>query len=210
MQEGFIRIGIAGGTFDPVHNGHLVIANAIKEKYCLDKVIFIPVGNPPHKKAIKVADAEHRYKMLYSAVTFRAGFEVSRIEIDRTGLTFTIDTLTELKRIYGDASKFFFITGADVIYDIVTWREFERVFTMCEFITTLRPGFERSEFLNIVNKLKLKYNVKISIIELPLVDISSTMIREKISKNQTIKGLVPESVEKYIIDNRLYATQNEE
>jgi nicotinate-nucleotide adenylyltransferase len=204
MQEGYYKIGIAGGTFDPVHNGHLVIAAAIKEKYYLDKVIFIPTGNPPHKKGMNVTDAEHRYNMLCSAVSSKTDFEVSRIEIDRIGLTFTVDTLTELKKMYGNGSEFFFITGADVVHDLLSWRDFEKVFTMCEFITTLRPGFEKSSLLEVINSLKLKYNLKISFFEIPLIDISSTMIREKVNKNHSINKLVPESVEKYIADNNLY------
>lgn len=204
MEEGYNRIGISGGTFDPVHNGHLIMAAAVKEKYCLDRVIFIPTGNPPHKIGMKVTEAEHRYNMLSLGVSSYSAFEVSRLEIDRIGFTYTIDTLTQLKKIYGFSARLFFITGADVIHDLLTWKEYEKVFTMCEFIAILRPGFDKEGFLNAVSNLKQKYYAKIDVFEVEQINISSTGIREKISMGQTIKNLVPENVEKYINDNNLY------
>ena len=204
MPDEYNRIGISGGTFDPVHNGHLIIAAEVKEEFNLDKVIFIPTGNPPHKKELKVTCAQHRYNMLCNAVSSNISFEVSKIEIDRVGLTYTIDTLTELKKIYGSYSKLFFITGADVIRDILTWKDFEKVFTMCEFVSMLRPGFEKAAFLEDINNLKNKYDAKINIIEIPQIDISSTMVRERVMNNQSIDKLVPPGVENYINDNRLY------
>jgi nicotinate-nucleotide adenylyltransferase len=204
MKDGYNRIGISGGTFDPIHNGHLIIAAKVQEKYSLDKVIFIPTGYPPHKRDMKVTNAQHRYNMLCNAVVSNDNFEVSRIEIDRIELTYTIDTLMEFKKIYGDNSKLYFITGADVIHDILTWREFEKVFTLCEFVTTLRPGIDKAAFEKDVNNLIVKYNAIINILEVPQIDISSTMIRKKIMNNQKINNLVPEKVENYIMVNNLY------
>jgi nicotinate-nucleotide adenylyltransferase len=204
MQDGFNRIGISGGTFDPIHNGHLIIAAKVKKQFNLDKVIFVPTGFPPHKKETKVTDAQHRYNMLCSAVSSISGFEVSKIEIEREGLTYTIDTLTDLKKIYGLKSKFFFITGSDVIHDLLTWREFEKVFTMCEFVTALRPGFLKAELIRDIDNLRKHYSAKISMIEIPQIDISSTMIRDKVKLNQSINNLVPKGVEEYIRINNLY------
>lgn len=205
MQDNnFKRIGISGGTFDPIHYGHLIIAEDVREKFKLDKVIFIPTGAPPHKDNTKVSDPEHRYNMVCAAISTNPHFEASRIEIERPGYTYTIDTLIELRQLLGANSRLFFITGADVIPELLTWKKYEQVFELCEFIAVLRPGYTREEFINEVKYLKKTYKAVIHIVEAPLIGISSTTIRERVKEHRTIKYLVPEEVEKYIYDTGLY------
>ncbi|HHW48425.1 MAG TPA: nicotinate-nucleotide adenylyltransferase [Clostridiaceae bacterium] len=198
------KIGISGGTFDPVHCGHLIAAQEIRERLKLDKVLFIPVGLPPHKKDHRVTEAEHRYNMVFEAVRSNPFFEVSRIEIDREGYTYTIDTLQYLKTVYGDDARLFFIIGADVVPELVTWRQFEEIFRLCEFVAVNRPGTQKKDFFKNVRYLKEQYSAIIHIIKLPLIEISSTDIRRRVKEGRTIKYLVPESVEKYIYENGLY------
>lgn len=205
MQDNnFKRIGISGGTFDPIHYGHLIIAEDVREKFKLDKVIFIPTGAPPHKDNTKVSDPEHRYNMVCAAISTNPHFEASRIEMERPGYTYTIDTLIELRQLLGANSRLFFITGADVIPELLTWKKYEQVFELCEFIAVLRPGYTREEFINEVKYLKKTYRAVIHIVEAPLIGISSTTIRERVKEHRTIKYLVPEEVEKYIYDTGLY------
>ena len=205
LKGQYKRIGISGGTFDPIHYGHLVIAEEIRETMGLEKVIFIPSGNPPHKKNIKVTQAIHRYNMVKLAIDSNPYFEVSTIEIEREGYSYTIDTLKQLKQIYGQDTTLFFMTGADVIPELVTWRSFENLFTLCEFVAVLRPGFERESLLEKIEYYKNNYKAIIHIVDAPLIGISSTIIRERVKKGKTIKYLVPESVEKYIKENGLYS-----
>lgn len=204
MQDKNIKIGISGGTFDPIHNGHLIIAETIREEFELDEVVFVPVGLTPHKNVSRVTDAEHRYNMTRIAIDTNPHFKVSRIEIDRKGFTYTVDTLSRLKQIYGENVRIFFIIGADVVHDLLTWRQYEKVFTMCEFIAALRPGFDRSDFSSAVENLRNNYGAVIHTAEVPLVDISSTVIRNKVRNNKSIKYLVPEKVEQYILKHGLY------
>jgi len=209
MQHDVKRIGISGGTFDPIHNGHLIIAEEIREAMNLDKVLFIPTGTPPHKDALNVTDMEHRYNMVMKAVCTNKHFEVSRIDMERAGYTYTEDTLTDLKKIYGEDTKLYFIIGADIIYDLVKWHNFRNVFALCEFAACMRPGYDRDSFLRKIDELQRLYGAVIHICDVPLVDISSTMIRDRLRKHKSIKYLVPESVEEYIYENGLYCGEYE-
>ncbi len=198
------RIAILGGTFDPVHLGHLIIADEIFEEFRLDSVIFIPSGIPPHKRDRSVTEAHHRYYMLSHAIASNPKFKISQIELERRGYTYTIDTLIQLKESYGEKSELFFITGADVIHDLLTWKDYTSVFSMCEFIAVFRPGFNKQSFFEEIEYLRKEYNVKIHIAESLLIDLSSTAIRERIRLKKSIKYLVPEEIEKYIFENNLY------
>lgn len=204
MQQGFSKIGILGGTFNPVHCGHLIIAEAVRESFCLDKVLFIPSGQPPHKPDNEVINPEHRYEMVRRAVASNRFFEAARVEIDRVGYTYTINTLQTLREQYGNHTGLFFIIGADVIPELTTWKEFRSVFELCEFIAVLRPGHERSTFEATIERLKRDYDVKISMTETPLIDISSSDIRERCSKGKSIKYLVVDGTEEYIRKKGLY------
>ena len=198
------RIGIMGGTFNPIHNGHLIIAEDVREKAGLDKVLFIPSGQPPHKPGCEVADAEHRFEMVRLAVSSNPYFEASRIEIDRNGLTYTINTLQELREDYGEETAIYFIVGADVVHELVTWREYEKVFRLCEFIAVLRPGYDEAGFNEAIHRISTRKGARIHPVPSHLVDISSTDIRERCRKGRSIKYLVPGSVERYIYEKGLY------
>jgi len=198
------RVGILGGTFDPIHIGHLIIAEQIREEFQLDKVIFIPSGNPPHKKLQTVTDAEHRYNMVCEALKGNPYFEVSRIEIDRKGYTYTIDTLNDLKEQNQENAHMYYIIGADVLYDLLTWKDYTKVFEVCEFIAALRPGKDRDGFRERIRYLEKNFSAKIHEADISLIEVSSTMVRERVKQNRSVKYLVPEAVEDYIKRNRLY------
>ncbi|SHJ51709.1 nicotinate-nucleotide adenylyltransferase [Tepidibacter formicigenes] len=197
------KIGIMGGTFDPIHYGHLATAEAVRIKYELDKVIFIPSGNPPHKGHKNIIDKFYRYNMTILATMSNTYFEVSSMEIKREGRTYTIDTLKKLKNLYMD-SELFFITGADALCDIESWKDVQGNFNLATFIGATRPGVELLKVKNKIDRLKNKYNAKILNIHVPSLDISSTDIRERIKQNESIKYLLPEDVEKYIYKYNLY------
>lgn len=209
MQQSFRRIGILGGTFNPIHNGHLLMAETVRESFELDKILFIPSGQPPHKTNDTVADAESRYEMVQRAVGSNRYFEASRIEIDRRGYTYTIDTLNILKKEYGSETQLFFLIGSDVIPELKTWRNCNDVFKMCEFIAAIRPGYDEGTFKAALRDGLISEELKITLTKTPLMEISSSAIRERVRKGQTIKYLVPEKVEYYIYSKGLYREKNE-
>ena len=197
------KIGIMGGTFDPIHYAHLATAEFIRTKYKLDKILFIPSGNPPHKTDRYVMDKNHRYNMVLLSTMTNENFEVSSMEIDKVGKSYTVDTLRELKNIYPD-SKIYFITGADAICDIESWRDVEENFRLATFIAATRPGISLIKAQEKIEKLINKYNADIITVYVPSLDISSTYIREQIKENKSIRYLIPENVEKYIYEKGLY------
>jgi nicotinate-nucleotide adenylyltransferase len=194
-----MKIGIMGGTFNPIHYGHLVTAEEALSQFKLDRVIFVPTGQPPHKITGKLASPEDRYLMTVMATASNSHFFVSRIETDRKGKSYTIDTLKELKFTYGESATFYFITGADAILEILTWKNPEEIITMCKFIAATRPGYNLSR----IKELKITKD-SISIMEIPALAISSTDIRERIKTSRPIKYLLPESVCNYLLKNDLY------
>ncbi|WFD11531.1 nicotinate-nucleotide adenylyltransferase [Tepidibacter hydrothermalis] len=197
------KIGVMGGTFNPIHYGHLATAEAVRNKYDLDKIIFMPSGTPPHKSKKEIIDKKHRYNMTMIATMSNTYFEASDIEIKREGMTYTVDTLEELKRIYKN-SQIFFITGADALCDIDSWKYLEKNFELATFVGATRPGIECDEVNQKINQLKQKYDANILNIYVPSLDISSTDLRNRIKKIESIKYLLPENVEKYIYKNNLY------
>ncbi|WP_136479226.1 nicotinate-nucleotide adenylyltransferase [Acetivibrio thermocellus] len=204
MEVNVKRIGILGGTFDPIHNGHLIMAEIIRGAFELDKVLFIPSGNPPHKKNQTVTDAEHRYNMVCEALKGNPYFEKSRIEVDREGYTYTIDTLAILNEQYKGIADLYYIIGADVLYDLLTWKDCEKVFGICKFIAALRPGTGKEGFRERIKYLEDRFSASILEAEIPLIEISSTMIRNRVKEGKSIKYLVPETVENYIKKEGLY------
>lgn len=204
MNDKTHRIGISGGTFDPIHLGHLIIAQEIKEVMKLNKIIFIPSGRPPHKRDHRVTDPIHRYNMVEMAIVSNGGFEASDMEIKREGYSYTCDTLYEIKKTISKNDTLFFITGADVIPQMHTWKNIWEVFKLCEFVAVLRPDFKKDEMEREADDLRQRYDGVIHIIETPLIGISSTDIRQRVKGGRPIKYLVPENVEGYIKDNKLY------
>lgn len=198
------RFAVMGGTFDPIHYGHLVTAEAVRDKFKLDKVLFMPTGNPPHKMNRATSDPNHRYLMTVLATITNPYFEVSKLEIDRKGITYTVDTIKELRRIYGDDAEIYFITGADAVLEIFTWYNVEELFKICTFVAATRPGFHGKDMEQKLNEIKSKYKEEIFSIEVPSLAISSTDIRSRIKNGKTIRYLLPEAVEHYIRNNELY------
>lgn len=198
------NIGIMGGTFDPVHYGHLLIAEDIGDKFNLNKIIFIPSGMPPHKDNSGMVSVKDRFAMVCEAIKTNNRFEVSAIETERKGYSYTVDTLKQLKEIYKDDTELFLITGADVIPEIQTWKSYKELFALCQLITVMRPGYEKEKLDNQIQYLKSEYNARINLADSILIDISSTNIRQRLKQNRSIKYLVPESVETYIVKNGLY------
>jgi len=197
------RIAIYGGTFDPIHIGHLIIAEFIRECLKLDKIVFVPSGNPPHKKQQHVTDENIRYKMVEEAVKGNPGFTVSDIEMGKNTYTYTYLTLQQLKEKYRDVD-IYFIIGADTVLDLLNWKEYEKVFRLCRFLAAARPGFDISEVKRMIRKLEDQYGADITIIETPLIDISSTNIRKRVAEGKSIRYLVPDAVEEFIYKNNLY------
>jgi nicotinate-nucleotide adenylyltransferase len=195
-------IGIMGGTFNPIHIGHLIAAEEVSDKMNLDKVIFIPVGNPPHKEDKIIADSKHRLEMVKLATKNNSKFFVSEIEINRDGITFTYDTLIELHKIYKE-TKIYFIIGFDTLKDIDTWKRIDDVCKLCSFIVVNRNNISK-EMSNEIEKKKGKYKCDIHVVDIPNIEVSSTNIRERISLKRSIKYIVTEKVSEYIYNIGLY------
>jgi nicotinate-nucleotide adenylyltransferase len=187
------RIGVMGGTFDPIHNGHLVAASEVADAFSLDEVVFVPTGVPWHKKA--VSSPEHRYLMTVIATAANPSFTVSRIDIDRPGVTYTIDTLQDVSSLYPDADLFF-ISGADAIAQILAWKDIEKIWPLATFIAVTRPG----------HKLELPTTdqAAIEVLEVPALAISSTDVRDRVIADKPIWYLVPDGVVQYIAKHELY------
>lgn len=204
MSDKFSKIGIFGGTFNPIHFGHLIIAEAVRDSFGLDRVLFVPSGMPPHKSDNEVTGAEHRYDMVNCAVRSNPYFEASRLEVDRAGYTYTVDTLNSLRRQYGNTAELYFMIGADIINELITWKDCAEVFALCRFIAVKRPYCDAGSAESNIARLKERYPISISMVKAPLIDISSTEIRERVKAQKSIKYLVPECVEEYIYKNGLY------
>lgn len=189
------RIGIMGGTFDPIHHGHLVAASEVQHYYDLDEVVFVPTGEQPFKKDREVTKAEHRYLMSVIATASNPRFTVSRVDIERSGTTYTIDTLRDLREVYPDA-ELFFITGADVLPEILKWKDNEALWELAHFVGVNRPGHKLD-----VSGLP---EGAVSIVEIPAMAISSTGIRERAAHGVPVWYLVPDGVVQYINKYHLY------
>ncbi len=199
-----IRIGIMGGTFDPIHNGHLVLAEQIRTRFNLQKIYFIPVGNAPHKKNTTKSTKYDRYNMTKIAIESNEYFEISDIEIKKEEVSYTIDTIKEIKRQLNADDKLYFITGADAILLIDTWKDYKELFELVTFIGATRPGISVEELQDKINEVKKKHGVDIEITKVPALAISSTDIRKRVENGDSIKYLLPEEVEKYILENGIY------
>lgn len=197
-------IAIMGGTFDPIHYGHLVTAEAVRHRFKVDRVVFIPTGRPAHKADKQVTHNEHRYLMTVLATMRNENFEVSRIEIDRPGATYTIDTIEQLKKMCRPDVRLYFITGADAIHQIMSWKEPERLLTLCDFVAVTRPGYQKNRLFEEIGEIRDKYASRIHYMEVPALAISSSDIRERARKGMPIKYLLPQEVEDYIYKFGLY------
>lgn len=199
------RLGIMGGTFDPIHYGHLVTAEQAREALDLDLVLFMPAGSPAFKQDKRVSDPEDRYAMTVLATAANAAFYASRFEIDRPGVTYTVDTLSELRRHYPENVELYFITGADAIIDILAWHDAERLASLATLIAATRPGYDIGTAKARIAASGIDFDVRY--IEIPALAISSSNIRELVAAGKSVRYLTSESVMGYIRKNDLYAQE---
>ncbi|HEY2506232.1 MAG TPA: nicotinate-nucleotide adenylyltransferase [Streptosporangiaceae bacterium] len=190
------RVGIMGGTFDPIHHGHLVAASEVGDFFDLDEVIFVPTGQPWQKNGRKVSPAEDRYLMTVIATASNPRFSVSRVDIDRPGDTYTIDTLRDLRAVRGPGVEFYFITGADALAKMISWRDTDELFELAHFVGCTRPGHR-------LTSTGLPDD-RISLVEIPALAISSTECRERVRGGHPIWYLVPDGIVQYISKRGLY------
>ena len=188
-----MRIGILGGTFDPIHLGHLHLAKKVRDRLLLNKVIFIPTNLPPHKKNIRVTQARHRYDMIKLAIGNYKRFEVSDVELKRKGRSYSVETLKHFRKRHGLAAEIFFITGSDSLTALNKWKSLKRILRLCKFVIVKRPRFKirgtPGEFI---------------VLDVDAKDISSTKIRNRVRSGQGIGKFVPKKVKKYIQRHDLY------
>ncbi len=186
-----------GGTFDPIHHGHLVAASEVADTFALDQVIFVPAGQPWQKSEQVVTAAEDRYLMTVIATASNPRFTVSRVDIDRDGPTYAVDTLRDLNAKFRDKADLFFITGADVLAKILSWKDADRLFGLAQFIGVTRPGFQLTD-------AHLPADAPVSLVPIPAMAISSTDCRNRVAAGQPIWYLVPDGVVQYITKHHLY------
>jgi nicotinate-nucleotide adenylyltransferase len=189
------KIGVMGGTFDPIHNGHLVAASEVAHRFGLDEVIFVPTGQPWQKSERTVSRSEDRYLMTVVATASNPMFSVSRVDIDRPGPTYTADTLNDLRSEYPDA-EMYFITGADALAQILTWERLDELFRLAHFVGVTRPGYTLDD-----GHLP---EGAVSLVEVPAMAISSTDCRRRVADGRPVWYLVPDGVVQYISKRRLY------
>lgn len=192
------RVGVMGGTFDPVHHGHLVAASEVQHWFDLDEVVFVPTGDPWQKSDRTVSPAEHRYLMTVIATAANPKFTVSRVDIDRQGPTYTIDTLRDLAAAMPDA-ELYFITGADALANIFTWRDVDELFALARFVGCTRPGYEMD-----AETLAKIPSERVTLVEIPALAISSTDCRTRSERGEPVWYLVPDGVVQYIAKHDLY------
>jgi nicotinate-nucleotide adenylyltransferase len=193
-----------GGTFDPIHHGHLVAASEVQAWFDLDEVVFVPTGRPWQKGDRDISPAEHRYLMTVIATAANPRFRVSRVDIDRGGPTYTIDTLRDLHAEMPDA-ELYFITGADALADIFTWRDVEELFELANFVGCTRPGYEMDA--ETIGSIPAE---RVTLVEIPALTISSTDCRDRKRRGEPVWYLVPDGVVQYIAKHNLYPAKDSE
>lgn len=200
------KLGILGGTFNPIHVGHLIIAEAVREKCELSKVLFIPSAHPPHKEGQEVLHAPHRYQLVSLAVADNPFFEVSDVEMHGEGMSYSVETLKALRKGESEPADFFFIIGGDSVPELRTWKNIEELDKLCTLVVVSRPGWEIGQMPE--QELGLPESVKESllhhVVSAPLIGISSTEVRGKVERGESIRYLVPRAVEEYILQYGLY------
>lgn len=197
------RIGIMGGTFNPIHNGHLMIAENAREQYCLDQVMFIPTGHSPLRHKQRITDAVYRCEMVSLAIADNPWFVLNEIEIHSLETSYTFRTVEKLKEDYKNV-ELFFILGADSLFDFESWRNPERILEHCKVLAAYRKHQRQNEFFQYITELNEKYPGKFYPLDTPSLEVSSQEIRQRIQEDKTIRYLVPREVEAYIQKNKLY------
>lgn len=203
-------VALFGGTFNPIHYGHLAVAEEVRTKYNLDKVFFVPTYLPPHKDPVDLADAKQRSTMAYLATVSNPCFDVSTYEVDKGGKSYTIDTVRHFNHLFGGKVEIHFIVGADMLMEIPTWKNIEELLKVCRFIAVPRPGYDIQKILDrrfLASEdypLSAEMLERVIVEETAMLDISSTVIRRRVKEWKSIKYLVPEPVEQFIHNQQLY------
>jgi nicotinate-nucleotide adenylyltransferase len=203
-----LRLGIMGGAFDPIHIAHLVTAEEALLQFGLDAILFMPAGNPPHKTH-RLAPAEFRYLLVAVATASHPRFFVSRFETEREQVGYTVDTLEHLAGVLSPGSEVFFVTGADAVLDILTWKDPARVLELCTFIAATRPGYDLARLSGVLDEIGSGLagpgpEARVKVMEVPALAISSSMIRERLASGSSVRYLVPDSVAQLIEKSGLY------
>lgn len=198
------KVGIFGGTFDPIHSAHLILAEHAWEQFQLDTVLLMPCAVPPHKEERKITPALHRSRMIQLAIEDNNHLKLSNFELERTGKTYTADTIQMLNKEHPEC-EYFFILGADSLFDIEKWYHPKQILEQIQIIAAVRGGMEREDLQKQIVYLQERYpSSQITLLDTPHIEISSTMIRENVRQGKTIKYYVPKDVEKYIYQQKLY------
>lgn len=199
-----MKVGILGGTFDPIHNGHLYLAEEALHILALDKIVFMPSGNPPHKKGKSITDGSLRYEMVNAAIRDNEKFFVSSYEIDKNGFSYTYETLEYMKMSLNKDDEMYFITGADCLDQIYKWKNIDRIFNVCKFVVFYRPGFSVESLMEKKKKVEEQFKTEIIFLHLLELNISSTYIREKVRQGYNLSYIIPPSVNYIIKELNLY------
>ncbi len=198
-----MNTGVLGGTFDPIHNGHIIIAEEVRTRLNLAEVLFVPTALTPLKEDSPTSAVEHRVRMVLLAITEYPHFKLSDIEVNRAGPSYTVDTIAELRDRYDAGDELFFILGWDSLAQLPRWKEPARLVKMCHLVAVPRPGYSLPD-LNSLEALIPGLSRSLIILDKPKVDISATEIRERVARGLSIRHLVPEPVDKYIRQHKLY------
>lgn len=197
------EIGVFGGTFDPVHSGHLIVAEEVREKLKLAEIIFVPAGEPWLKDGRDIASANHRIAMLRRALRGNPYFKLSTIEVKRPGPSYTLETMAFFRQKFGKKANLYFILGSDALADLPRWKEPERLIEICQLVAFINPSLPALSLASLESQLP-GLNSRVIWIEVPQVEISSSKIRQRRAEGLSIRYLVPQAVEKYILANKLY------
>jgi len=199
-------VAVLGGTFDPIHNGHLAIAENVLHQFKPQRVLFIPAGSPPHKPDKPITAAKHRYQMVLRSISQTPGFDLSRIELDRAGPSYTVDTISALKDIMPKDATIYLIIGQDALEDLESWKNIEHLTKLCQFIAVPRPGYDPEYFNSRFEYLQKKYGAKIHKLDNYKLDVSSTHIRRCLNHGSPVSALIPWEAEDYTRKHGFYGT----
>jgi nicotinate-nucleotide adenylyltransferase len=200
-----MRLGVLGGTFDPIHIGHLILAEGARDALQLERVVLIPAGQPPHKHSIRVTAPHHRLQMVRLAIAGNGHLAISHVDLDRAGPSYTVDTIRLLQEAWGPDARIHFLIGGDSLSELPTWYQPERLIEICQVVAVPRPGYDPD--LDALDREIPGAADRVRVLHTPLVDLSATEIRDRVRNHRSIRYLVPELVEQYIYRHRLYREQ---
>jgi len=201
-----MNIGVLGGTFDPIHIGHLILAEEVRVRLNLAEILFVPTGQPWLKADSPISPAEHRVEMVRLAIADKPCFKLSAMEIERAGPTYTVDTIAELKAQLGIGDELFFILGWDSLAELPRWRQPSRLITMCRLVAVPRPGYPLPDLKALEASIP-GLSQRVTLMDKPEIDISASAIRDRVAQGLCIGHFVPEPVESYIKEHKLYLTK---